>query len=164
MRKLNKLNKLIISVIGGFALLMPNTALRAQTFPKVYVFGESDDADNFSCSETHKSTVATVQAALRSNNIEIEYDTDAYSYMAAYVNLTVVKPSNICVVNWSLILQNYQYIEDEFLQKSLFLKVVYCDIGGIFTGSASEVYSDLLLAMKDATNQCVSKYYEKIKE
>ena len=161
---MGKLNKLIISIVAGLAFLMPSTALRAQTFPKVYVFGESDDADNVSCSATHKSAIATVQAALRSNNIEIEYSSDAYSYMQAYVNVVVVKPSNICAISWSFSLQNNQYIEDQFLKKSLFTKIVYCTKGGIFTGSASQVYSDLLLVMKDMTNECVSSYYENIKK
>ena len=161
---MKELNKLIISVVGGLALLMPSTASLAQTFPKVYVYGEADDADNVSCSATHKSAVATVQAALRSNGIEVEYNDAAYPYMSAYVNVTVVKPANICAVSWEINFQNFQSIDDEFLQRPFFTKIVYCDKSGIFTGSASEVYSNLLLSFRDKTNECVSSYYEKIKK
>lgn len=161
---MRKLSKLMISVVGGLAFLMPNTALRAQTFPKVYVYGESDDADNISCSASHKSAVATVQAALRSNGIEITYNAKDDSYMQAYINVTVVKPSGICAVSWSIKFQNYQYILDEFSKKFIFADVVYCSKSGILTGSPSQVYSDLLLSVRDKTNECVSRYYEKIKE
>lgn len=160
---MRKLNKLIISVVGGLALLMPSTTVRAQTFPKVYVFSEADDADNISCSALNRSAVAAVQAALRNNGVEIEYRSDVYPAMRAYVNVTVVKPSNICAVSWSLSFQNNQDIEDEFLGRPFFAKIVYCRKGGIFTGSESYVYSNVLLEMKDATNACVSKYYEDIK-
>ena len=83
--------------------------------------------------------------------------------MAAYVNITVVKPANICAVSWSISFQNFQSIDDEFLQRPFFTKIVYCENSGILTGSASEVYSGLLLAFRDKTNECVSEYYEKIK-
>lgn len=160
---MRKLNKLIISVVGGLALLMPNTILQAQTFPKVYVFSEDDEADNISCSVSHKSAVSTVQAALRNNGIQIEYSSDD-SVMRAYVNVGAINLSNGCAVNWSLIFQNYQYVDDEFLKRPFFATIVYCKKGGILTGSASEVYSGLLLYFRDKTNECVSEYYENIKK
>jgi hypothetical protein len=161
---MGKLNKLIILIVGCLAFLIPHTALRAQTFPKVYVYGENDDADNISCSASHKSAVAAVQAALRGNNIEIEYSDSANSNIKAYVNIVVVKPSNICSAFFSLKLQHYQYIEYDYNKKVFFATVLHCDKGSIVTGSASHVYSSILLGMKDMTNECISTYYENMKE
>jgi hypothetical protein len=159
---MRKLNKLMISVIGGLAFLMPNTALRAQTFPKVYVYGESDDADNISCSASHKSAVSAVQAALRSNGVDITYNQSDFPYMQAYVNVTAVKPADICAVSWSIRFKNNQFLFDEFAKKDIFASVVYCSNGGIITGSNSHIYSSILNNMRDATNECVSTYYETI--
>lgn len=154
--------RVFLPFITGATFLIQPTVSQAQTFPKVFVYSEKDDADNTACSASHSSAVAAVQAALRSSNIGVETTAETLSYMQAYVTVTVVKLSNICAATFNLKFQNYQKIVDQYTQKEIYLTVVHCEKSSIVTGGTSYLYTTMLNSYKDMANQCISQYYKQI--
>ncbi len=155
MRILIKSSKFIASLL---LVICANSAARAQNLPPVYVFGEADSAENRLCSASHDTAIATVQAALRANNVRVVNKDKSMTAISAYVNVNAIKIASHCAIHISLELKNFQFVEDEFLKKIIFASVTYCTKGYTVTGMPYSIYSALLDNLKDMTNQCVSKY------
>ena len=136
-------------------------AVHARETPKMHVYSETELDALSDCGFRYASSVAAVQSELRRNNVEIAKIAEKYDPTTLQVSLTVnPRPisSVACAMSYRLQMYHMQDIYHVLKQRSEFVIVESCSLGGLAYFPATDMQTRINEAFRDMTNECIAEY------
>jgi hypothetical protein len=146
------------------ALCVIASPANAQVVPPIYISSEDNTPAHQACGATYEPAVAAIRSALRSNNVEISNKQDYFDDIAirAYVNINAIDDGDKCAIAYSLSFETHISIDfpSTLDLGTRFATAVLCDNGGLIISPSSDVRGMLTKALREITNECVTKLRE----